>query len=235
MGKFHTYDLDEAPEQLDIFLIDGDRGTRKITLQALSRILGTGEGGSGGSGGPGGTGGLTINALSEFMRIVLAEEEDDQIRILGYFDVYNREETVLHGYMGAATGSADGGETLGVAMTYGVRPDRITDDDIYVIVTEAGARMQAKGTSLYVIESGAFVNGKRILTEADFQKTKKLDFSGWDAGYFEETLSTNDTIRYSVTFDSAGAPIQITDGGGHAMDIVWPLIIPPNSPDPPEG
>lgn len=145
----------------------------------------------------------------------------DKSELRGFLEVYNADGTELRGYVGGASGRSDPGETKGVALVYGARPDELTPGDSYIIATEAGARMQAGGTSLYVISGGAYVSGKKILTEADFLRTKKLDFSGWDAGYFEETLDGNITERYTVAFDSGGRPISIADSSGHITEVVW--------------
>lgn len=53
------------------------------------------------------------------------------------------------------------------------------------------------------------------------RKTRSLDFSGWEAGGFTETLDGDLTEDYSVEFDSQGRPVKITDSDGHAATITW--------------
>ena len=47
-----------------------------------------------------------------------------------------------------------------------------------------------------------------------------IDFSGWENGYFTETLDDGSNITYGVEFDSEGRPITITDGD-HSCTVVW--------------
>lgn len=57
--------------------------------------------------------------------------------------------------MGAAQGmTADGTETYGVALSYAWNPDTYEVSDKYVIVTDAGIRMQA-GSNRIIVTSGA--------------------------------------------------------------------------------
>lgn len=54
------------------------------------------------------------------------------------------------------------------------------------------------------------------------RKTRSLDFSGWDAGTFRETVDgINTAIAYGVEFDTNGRPVKITDESGHMTEITW--------------
>lgn len=52
------------------------------------------------------------------------------------------------------------------------------------------------------------------------RRATEMDFSGWDSGYFSETLEGDIGCSYLVDFDSQGRPIKIYDGY-HECDIVW--------------
>jgi hypothetical protein len=47
-----------------------------------------------------------------------------------------------------------------------------------------------------------------------------MDFSGFDNGYFTETLEGNVNCSYAVEFDSSGNPVRIYDDT-HSCDVVW--------------
>ena len=49
-----------------------------------------------------------------------------------------------------------------------------------------------------------------------------LDFSGWDAGTFTQTMDgIQEPGSYQVEFDGQGRPVKITDADGESMDIKW--------------
>lgn len=78
----------------------------------------------------------------------------NEIKVYGTFQTVDLNENVT-GYMGAAQGmTADGTETYGVALSYAWNPDTYEVSDKYVIVTDAGIRMQA-GTNRIVVTAGA--------------------------------------------------------------------------------
>lgn len=94
-----------------------------------------------------------------------------EISVLGgSFRVKNSNDTTTYGYVGKAFGLSTGSTTSstdGVALAYGNPSDlqigSYTDkesgldkDYSYVIVTEAGVRLQHKNSSLYVIDSGCW-------------------------------------------------------------------------------
>lgn len=54
-----------------------------------------------------------------------------------------------------------------------------------------------------------------------FLKVAELDFSGWDSGYFTETLEDETVNGFLVDFDASGKPIKVTDGEGFETDVVW--------------
>lgn len=57
--------------------------------------------------------------------------------------------------------------------------------------------------------------------EVAFEKVKELDFSGWGAGYFSETLDSDQVNGFLVDFDENGMPVLITDGAGHETEVIW--------------
>ena len=72
------------------------------------------------------------------------------------------------GHMGAATGNDGTGTTTeGVALSYSSTPDNLTANDSYVICTPNGVRLQSSGHNLYVVSSGAYADGQKIVTQAD--------------------------------------------------------------------
>lgn len=78
----------------------------------------------------------------------------NEIKVYGTFQTVGLNKNVT-GYMGAAQGmTADGTETYGVALSYAWNPDTYEVSDKYVIVTDAGIRMQA-GTNRIVVTAGA--------------------------------------------------------------------------------
>lgn len=78
----------------------------------------------------------------------------NEIKVYGTFQTVGLNENVT-GYMGAAQGmTADGTETYGVALSYAWNPDTYEVSDKYVIVTDAGIRMQA-GSNRIIVTSGA--------------------------------------------------------------------------------
>lgn len=78
----------------------------------------------------------------------------NEIKVYGTFQTVGLNKNVT-GYMGAAQGmTADGVETYGVALSYAWNPDTYEVSDKYVIVTDAGIRMQA-GTNRIVVTAGA--------------------------------------------------------------------------------
>lgn len=52
------------------------------------------------------------------------------------------------------------------------------------------------------------------------RRATEMDFSGWDSGFFSETLEGDIGCSYLVDFDNQGRPIRIYDGY-HECDIVW--------------
>lgn len=72
----------------------------------------------------------------------------------------------LYGYMGRASGSDGVSATHGVALCGpGGNPASLGSQSNYVIVTNAGARMQAGGHSLWVASGGAAYDGQEIATK----------------------------------------------------------------------
>lgn len=55
--------------------------------------------------------------------------------------------------------------------------------------------------------------GLRRLTE--------INFSGWESGYFSETVEGPETYNFGVEFDAGGNPVRIYDLS-HSVTVVWP-------------
>ena len=54
------------------------------------------------------------------------------------------------------------------------------------------------------------------------RRATRLDFSGWDSGYFSETLEgIEGSTIYHVTFDDSGRPIKITYPDGLECAVTW--------------
>lgn len=53
------------------------------------------------------------------------------------------------------------------------------------------------------------------------RKATALNFSGWDAGSFSETLDGNVSHSFTVTFDAQNRPVKITDAEGHETTVSW--------------
>lgn len=71
-------------------------------------------------------------------------------------------DNVAYGYMGLANGIDAGGRTTyGVAISSGP-PDGLSGSDCYVIVTNAGVRLQARGHSLTLTSTGCWIDGHNI-------------------------------------------------------------------------
>ena len=72
----------------------------------------------------------------------------------------------IYGYMGRAAGSDGVSATHGVALCGpGTNPESLGAASNYIIVTNAGARMQAGGHSLWVASGGAAYDGQEIATK----------------------------------------------------------------------
>ncbi len=71
----------------------------------------------------------------------------------------------------------------------------------------------------YGEDHGVFI-GDRYTDVVGLRKTAEMDFSGWDAGGFTETLDGGIVNRYRVTF-RGGVPVKITDAEGHETEVVW--------------
>ena len=53
------------------------------------------------------------------------------------------------------------------------------------------------------------------------RKPTELNFAGWSAGYFSETIDGALSHGFLVDFDAQGRPVKFTDGDGHETDVVW--------------
>ena len=69
-------------------------------------------------------------------------------------------------------------------------------------------------------DRGLFI-GEQYTDVVGLRKTAALDFSGWDAGGFTETVDGNVTNAFSVDFDAQGRPVLLTDAAGHETAVTW--------------
>lgn len=53
------------------------------------------------------------------------------------------------------------------------------------------------------------------------RKPTELDFSGWDAGTFTETMDGGMEATFSIDFDAQDRPVKFTDGDGHETVVTW--------------
>lgn len=87
----------------------------------------------------------------------------------------------------------------------------------------------AAGFDITFMDSEGYDTGIRMWSAGymdlyGLRKPVELDFSGWDNGYFSETLDGNVTNGYVIDFDEDDRPHWITDGAGHETIIYWPTI-----------
>ena len=68
---------------------------------------------------------------------------------------------------------------------------------------------------------GIKMNSAGYMDLYGLRKPTKLDFSGWDYGYFSEELDGQLSGSWIVDFDGDGRPIKFTDGDGHETDVMW--------------
>ena len=67
---------------------------------------------------------------------------------------------------------------------------------------------------------GIAMNSNGFTDLYGLRRTKVMDFSEWDSGYFNETVDGDINIQYSIQFDSSGRPVKITDGS-HETSVIW--------------
>lgn len=95
----------------------------------------------------------------------------DEIQAYGSFQCLAKVDSAakVTGYMGSAFGSdADGNTTYGVAMSQDYSSANGLGN-YYVIVTDAGVRLQAGSNRLTLTANGVYVNGYRVLTTQDLE------------------------------------------------------------------
>ena len=69
-------------------------------------------------------------------------------------------------------------------------------------------------------ELGLFIGGD-YTDLVGLRKTKEIDFSGWDDGYFTETADGDIRNGFLVDFDEDDRPVRITDASGHETAVIW--------------
>ena len=87
--------------------------------------------------------------------------EGNNIKVYGTFQTIGHDgaSQVTTGYMGAAMGEDGyGNETIGVALSNSWNPSNGTIGTNYVIVTNAGARMQSGNNRIIVTDEGIYIN-----------------------------------------------------------------------------
>ena len=94
-------------------------------------------------------------------KISSPEIEGNNIKVYGTFQTIGHDgaSQVTTGYMGAAMGEDGyGNETIGVALSNSWNPSNGTIGTNYVIVTNAGARMQSGNNRVIVTDEGIYIN-----------------------------------------------------------------------------
>ena len=92
----------------------------------------------------------------------------------GYFTIYDHSGTELYGSLGYGSGMTSSGKvTDGIVISSSGNTD-LGESDYYMIVTDAGVRMQANTTNIYVAGSVASMEagGNRIYVDASGAYTK---------------------------------------------------------------
>lgn len=90
---------------------------------------------------------------------------------------------------------------------------------------KAFIRKERNSFNMYMIGSTQKENGMFISDEytdiAGLRRTVGLDFSGWDSGYFRETVEgLSQLYSYAVNF-TAGVPTSIVYDDGVTLNITW--------------
>ena len=94
-------------------------------------------------------------------KISSPEIEGNNIKVYGTFQTIGHDgaSQVTTGYMGAAMGKDGyGNDTIGVALSNSWNPSNGTIGTNYVIVTNAGARMQSGNNRVIVTDEGIYIN-----------------------------------------------------------------------------
>ena len=75
----------------------------------------------------------------------------------------------------------------------------------------------------YLTSSGAYtdITLSNYLDLTHLRKPTELDFSGWDFGFFSETLDGQGADAWTVDFDEDGNPVLFTDSQGHETAVIW--------------
>lgn len=75
----------------------------------------------------------------------------------------------------------------------------------------------------YLTSTGAYtdITLSNYLDLTRLRKPVSLDFSGWDFGFFSETLDGLGADAWTVDFDEDGNPVLLTDSQGHETEVIW--------------
>ena len=92
--------------------------------------------------------------------------------------------------------------------------------------TKAVLHKAADGFDLTFTTTAGEENGLKLWSAGymdlyGLRKPTELDFSGWDTGFFSETLDGGQAGSYLVDFDAQGRPVKFTDANGHETDVIW--------------
>lgn len=90
--------------------------------------------------------------------------------------------------------------------------------DYSASTTDTHYAKNIKAASFYIEYNGMTLFPVGI---GSYPDTTAIDYSAWDSGSFSETIETGDTLTYTVTFDDAGQPTQITAPDGTVTWIDW--------------
>ena len=134
----------------------------------------------------------------------------NQILAYGHFGVYDSAGQDLAGYVGRGYGSDGVATTKGVVLCTD-HPDNLSAADNYVIVTNAGVRLQANGHQLYVIGRGAFVDGEKIVLESDITALRSELQTLWEA-YTDAACAALETSLKQYTDDAIDAALSPLNG-----------------------
>ena len=89
-------------------------------------------------------------------------------------------------------------------------------------IIKDNTKLQVTFTTTTGKEIGMVANNTGYLDLYGMRRTTSMDFSGFDSGYFSETIEgESGSITYTVTFDGNQQPIKITHPDGHECTITW--------------
>ncbi len=173
---------------------------------------------------------IFVDDLSDGMTVISGDNIQtgsiyaDYIDLDGLFTVYG--EGGRHGAMGAAYGNdGTGGSTRGVFLEG-------RDSDFYVIVTDAGVRLQTDGTEFYCSSNRIYAS-EDILIGSDMRLKKDIAanmaryedfFLALRPSYFR--MNNGRSGRYHTGFIAQEVEAALTSGGLTTLDFAGLVISP---------